>query len=374
MSLTKNFRFKVGLDVDDVLLPCVELAVEWANRDYNFNPPLTVDEVKTWSASGARTDVILEYFNKEEFFKNQKPLKGAKEFVRKLSKRAEIFIVTAISPLYMGIRANQIKKFFPEIKSENFIPAYRKDVVDLDFLLDDGAHNIIASNVKYPVLFRRPWNAHMTGTLSVNSYDEFLNLLDCIKDSYLDGNFTFNKPTVIALVGPSGSGKTAVATELLKNEKFEKPLSATTREQRDGEPDGAYDFMSEDKFFQMKEAQMFAETTVYAGNYYGAELTSINQILKKGKHCVIPIDISGAMALKMQYMTCVIYVKRNRPELIDTLIQRVLDGKSTKEDVTQRIVSLNDEKRNEEICDYTLNNTGTIEEAVQYLFDVMKIR
>lgn len=374
MCITKNFRFKVGLDVDDVLLPCIVQAVEWANRDYKFDPILTVEEVRTWSASGTRADIILEYFNKEAFFKSQKPLEGAKEFVKKLSKKAEIFIVTAIEPKFMGIRVEQIKKFFPEIDEKNIIPAYRKDIVDLDFLFDDGAHNILASNVKYPVLFRRPWNAHMTGTLAANSYDEFLSTLDSIKASYLDSNITFSRPMVIALVGPSGSGKTAIATELLMHERFDKPISATTREPRFGEPLDAYDFISNEKFEQMKKNQEFAETTVYAGSCYGAELASINTILKDGKHCVIPIDISGAMALRMQYRTCIIYIKRERPQLIDTLIQRVIDGVSTKEDITKRIVSLGDEKKNEEVCDYTLNNVGTIKEVTQNLLDTMKIR
>ena len=58
MNLRKNFRFRVGCDVDDVLLPCMELAVEWANKEYKFNPPLTIEELKTWSPSGRRSDNI----------------------------------------------------------------------------------------------------------------------------------------------------------------------------------------------------------------------------------------------------------------------------------------------------------------------------
>jgi len=374
MCLKKNFRFRVGCDVDDVLLPCIGLAIEWANKEYNFNPPLTMEEVTKWNPAGKRTDVIFQYFEKEEFYKAQKPLEGAKKFIKKLSEKAEVFIVTAVKPTFMGIRANQIKKFFPEIPDKNYIPAYRKDIVDLDFLLDDGAHNILASNVKYPVLFRRPWNAHMTGILAVNSYDEFLNLIDCIKESYMDNNFSFSKPTVVALVGPSGSGKTVIAEEVLKNEKFDKPTSATTRTPRIGELPTAYHFVTDEEFNDMKKEQKFAETTVYAGCSYGAELASINNILKNGKHCIIPIDISGAMALKMQYRTCVIYVKRERPELIDALTQRFVDGKMTREDMIQRIVSLNDEKRNEEVCDYILVNNGTIEDAAQKIFDTMKIK
>lgn len=374
MNLRKNFRFRVGCDVDDVLLPCMELAIEWANKEYNFNPPITLEELKTWTPSGGRTDVIFKYFNKREFFEAQQPFEGARGFIKKLSEKAEVFIVTAMAPSFMGIRAEQIRQFFPEISEKNIIPAYRKDIVDLDFLLDDGAHNILASNVKYPVLFRKPWNAHMTGILSVNSYDEFLNLLECIKKSYLDNSILLDQPSVIALVGPSGSGKTVITEKVLEHESFEKPISATTRRPRAGESKEAYHFVSDEAFIQMKKEERFAETTVYAGYHYGAELSSINHILKSGKHCIIPIDISGAMALKMQYRTCVVYVKRERPELIDALIQRMLDGKMTKDDTIQRIVSLSDEKRNEEVCDYILVNNGTIEEAAQKILSTMKLK
>ena len=84
MGITKNYRWKVGLDVDDVLLPCTILAVELANKDYHFDPPLTVDEIKSWSPTDERGKVILQYFHKKEFFEAQTPLEGAREFVKKL--------------------------------------------------------------------------------------------------------------------------------------------------------------------------------------------------------------------------------------------------------------------------------------------------
>lgn len=373
MKLDKKFKFRVGLDVDDVLLPCTILAVQMANRDFDFEPPLTINEITSWNGNGGRGDVIYDYFNEREFYEAQSPLVGAQEFVRKLSKKAEIFIVTAIDSRFMDVRFKQIEKFFPEIKKENIIPAYRKDVIDLDFLLDDGAHNLLASKAKYPVLFRRPWNGHITGRLAVNNYDEFLNLFESIKNSYLETNMSFRQPTVLALVGPSGSGKTAITEKIIENQLFEKPVSATTRAPRAGEDDNSYHFITEDEFLSLMEAKMFAESSVYAGNRYGVELASINKILSNGKHCVLPIDISGAIALKMQFKTCIIYVDRERPALIDALSQRLLDNKMTKDDFVHRIVSLTDEKQNEAVCDYTLHNNGTLDDAVNQILETMKI-
>ena len=305
----KNYRYSVALDVDDVLMPCASLACDLANKEGLFNPPLDINEIKAWDLAGTRAESLLSYFKDPEFYKQQRPYPGAQEFVKKLSKKAEIFIVTAIEEESIGVRIKQIKEYFPQINPKNIIPAYRKDVINVDFTLDDGAHNVLASNAKYPVLFRRPWNEHITGVLAINNYDEFLNIIDCIKESYVDNTISFTKPVVVAIVGPSGSGKTTLVNSLLRYNEIRKPVSATTRNRREGESCNAYHFISDAEFETMRKDMRFAETTVYAGNKYGTELSGINQVLKEGKHCVMAIDISGAMALKMQYRTVIMYIK-----------------------------------------------------------------
>ena len=135
-----------------------------------------------------------------------------------------------------------------------------------------------------------------------------------------------------------------------------------------------YHFVSDSEFENMKADQRFAETTVYAGEKYGTELASINDVLMNGKHCVMAIDISGAMALKMQYQTVIMYVKRDRKKLIDVMLQRLMDGNTTKEDIVNRIVSLDDEKKNEELCDYIIDNNGNVSDAVSEICSILKTK
>ena len=92
--MSRRFRMTTALDVDDVLLECIPYAIKLANEKYKFDPPLTIYEVNGWGKLGTRADVIFEYFDDPEFFRTQPVIKGAKEFVRKLSTMTEVFIST----------------------------------------------------------------------------------------------------------------------------------------------------------------------------------------------------------------------------------------------------------------------------------------
>ena len=116
--------------------------------------------------------------------KNQPIIPGAQSFVRELSKLADVFFITAVPAACMSARAERLIRDFPEIPPENIIIGTRKDVMALDILLDDGAHNISSSRAAYPVLFRKPWNTHLSGLLSVNCYDDFLHLCSMVISSF----------------------------------------------------------------------------------------------------------------------------------------------------------------------------------------------
>ncbi len=337
------------------------------NEKYGTN--LQESDITQWEVGGTEYgDKLQEFFQDPEFYKHQIPYDGSQEFVRKLSRKMEIFIVTAVPANVISTRIAQIKKYFPQIEIENIIPASRKDVINVDFALDDRSHNILTSNAKYPVLFRRPWNQNITGVLSVQSYDEFLNIIDCVKTSYAEPFIGFSRPTVLALVGPSGSGKTTILDELIKNEKIDKPVSATTRKRRN--ENEKYHFVSKDEFEQMNKNQQFAETTMYAGENYGVELNSISQILKEGKHCCVAVDISGALALKMQYRTAIFYINRDRKQLLTSLTDRLLNKEISSEDLVNRICSLDDENKNMDLCDFIVNNSNTVENAVEEFYKI----
>ena len=81
----KRFRMSTALDVDDLLMECIPYAIRLANEKYKFDPPISIYEVDRWGQLNSRADVIFEFFDDPEFYRNQPVIKGAKEFVRKLT-------------------------------------------------------------------------------------------------------------------------------------------------------------------------------------------------------------------------------------------------------------------------------------------------
>lgn len=360
--MNRSFRLSTALDIDDVLMECVPYAIRLANEKYRFDPPLTIYEVNRWGTTGTRADVIFEFMNDPEFYRNQPPIKGAREFVKKLSQMTEVFVSTAVWPQYMSLRYQRILEEFPEIPADHILMGSRKDKIDVDILFDDGMHNVFSSNATYPILMRRPWNQEATGTLAVNNYDEFLKLVEVIADSYSvkPERFSLNQPSIVVLVGPSGSGKNAVARQLLDGTCcFEKLVSYTT--DRSVRQDDWYHYVPEETFREMCESGQMFESTTYANHSYGSRKSDVEKILAGGKHVLTVMDICGAMALKTHFPHVItIYVKRDKKALLTAILEK--DTPVT--DKVNRLLAIESETKNAQICDYTVR-ADDFDEAVR---------
>ena len=369
--MNRRFRLSTALDVDDLLMECVPYAIRLANEKYKFDPPLTIYEVDRWGTLGTRADVIFEFFT-EEFFRNQPVIKGAKEFVRKLSKMTEVFVSTSVYPEFMSIRAQRIMEEFPEIPKDHIYMGSRKDKIDVDILFDDGMHNVSNSNATYPILMRRPWNQNATGMLAVNTYDEFLKLVEVIADSYSPGMKVCDEdqPGIVVLVGPSGSGKTEVAKQLLKkSRKFEKLISYTTDATVGMQGDDWYHYISLEAFRQLRDGGEIFESTMYAGHNYGSCKGDVERILAEGKHVLTVMDICGAMVLKTHFPNVTtVYLKREKEDLLRNLLNKPL----SLDEKVNRIMAMDAEQRNADICDYVVPVKNPADAAREILDGLFK--
>lgn len=370
--MKRKYRLSTALDVDDLLMECTSYAIRLANEKYKFDPPMTIYEKETWGKMGKRIDTIYQYFNDAEFYRTQPVYKGAKEFVRKLSQMTEVYISTAVPPEFMGIRAQRILEEFPEIPADHIYMGSSKDKIHVDILFDDGMHNILASNAKYPILMRRPWNQEATGMMAVNNYDEFLKLVEVIAESYSvhAEEMLTEEPSVVVLVGPSGSGKSKIATRVLgQTSHYEKLVSYTTNDPTAVEKNEWYNYVPLDTFRKMCDSGEMFQSTMYAGHGYGSRKEDVDAILEKGKSVLTTMDIGGAMSLKTYFKNVItIYIKREKKALMASILRK----NSSIEDKVNRLIAIEAEQKNAELCDYVVQ-FDTYEEAVKQICDILNI-
>ncbi len=365
----KKYRIRVGLDVDDTLYECNSYAVSIINARHPDEEPLRVEDIKAWGGGHRHADERIRLYHDPEFVRTQPVTEGAREFVQKLSEIADVFFITAVPAACMSARAERLIEDFPEIPAENIMMGTRKDVISLDIMLDDGAHNISSSRAAYPVLFRKPWNTGLSGLLSVNSYDDFLHFCEMVRNSFSETFPRLAAGGVLCLVGPSGSSKTEIANGLTALDGFEKPLTSTTRPRRKTEDAGSYRFISEEQFIKEKNANSYIETTVYSGYHFGTSEKDISPIVERGHVAVIPIDICGAITLKNLYRdrAMLVFTRRDRAEAIKSIIKRDIDL----DDKTRRIMSLDFEYRNSEVCDVEVNVGEDVEAAIRKIVELV---
>ncbi len=336
-------RPKIGLDWDDVTAPFNDIAIDMANAKYNIIPPLTMDEIDSWENTG-RASVIKEFYNDEELYRRQTVSEETKEQIKKLMEIADVYFITAAYPQFMGIRAKQILDAFPDFPPENIILGNAKNLVQFDVVLDDAIHNILDSPATYPVLMRKPWNWKMTGILSVNNMTEFVLLVEQIISASLYRERKIRIPSVLALVGPSGSGKNHIVKELCEGPTFASPKTYCTKKS------DKHKFLTEEEF----ENQNFFERTMYAGIKYGTKQEDIEAVLNNGQFAVMPLDMCGAIAMKRHFPTAIIYVSKDKEQLI----KEIIDDDYDTSEKTLRILSIDAEKRNKQICDYVVDNSA----------------
>lgn len=98
---------------------------------------------------------------------------------------------------------------------------------------------------------------------------------------------------VIVISGPGGVGKGTVVAELVSNDaNLALSQSWTTRDQRPGEADDAYNFVSEAEFKAAIDAGGFLEWDHHFDNYYGSPVPAPTD-----GDLVLEIDVNGAQIL-----------------------------------------------------------------------------
>lgn len=111
------------------------------------------------------------------------------------------------------------------------------------------------------------------------------------------------KGLIFILSGPSGAGKTSICRFIRSSSiNVKYIISATSRPKRDTERDGIdYLFFTKEEFKNKIEQNYFLEWAEVHGLLYGTPRVSVENFIKKGKICIMDIDIQGAENIKKIY-------------------------------------------------------------------------
>ena len=313
-------------------------------------------------------------FNNPRFFENLPLRPNSQKFVQEMLRRGhDLLFCTATYTGCMSTRGEEILKNFPGVKPNNIIITGRKDLVDVDVLIDDGLHNIEPSIARVPILVDAPWNRGKRGFIRAFDGLDYIELIDLIERGYtkqdilrmLEPRALADRPLVVSIVGPSGSGKTEIVNRLTETNKFKRVITTTTRPPRPNEPQNAYIYKSVSEFMDGLETGLFLEHSRYAGNYYGTSYAAIESILNSGAHALLVVDANGANAIKEAYPdnSISVFINRNKKDIVASILERDVPD----EDKINRIVQLSKDFEAIKYCQYSIDNNGTIDEAVESL-------
>lgn len=166
----------------------------------------------------------------------------------------------------------------------------------------------------------------------------------------------------IIISAPSGGGKTSIVSRLLEDGKLSRVITATTRAPRKGEKNGKdYHFWSEKQFENAVKKDEMAEWAKVHVNYYGIPKSSLDKLIKRGKHPVLVIDVQGAKTVKKIYKNAVsIFIT---PPSFAELKKRISARNDGTTDVKARLESAKKELKCIKNYDYLVIN-DVFEQAV----------
>lgn len=172
-------------------------------------------------------------------------------------------------------------------------------------------------------------------------------------------------PFPIVMSAPSGGGKTTIARLLLaRRTDVGYSVSCTTRAPRPGERDGVdYHFLSRHEFDNKASHGEFAEWAEVHGNRYGTLRSAIREVMDRGKHVMLDIDVQGARQVTAAFPESVtIFIV---PPSVEVLTARLLGRKSENEEaLALRLRNARSELLEAERYQYVVENDD-LEHAVQ---------
>lgn len=156
----KQENIKIGIDLDDTFW---DLLVAWINRyNQNADDNLKPSDIRTWDikryVKDGYTNYLFSILEDPSFWKTVNPKPRSVYFMQKLlEEHHELYIVTATASQTAYMKMMRFFELCPFMKEEQIILTGKKQLIDVDVLVDDYPKNLIGGKYK-KLLFDAPHN------------------------------------------------------------------------------------------------------------------------------------------------------------------------------------------------------------------------
>jgi len=173
----------IGIDCDDVIL---DLMPNWLSK-YNlqYNDVLSKEQITDWDVGSfvlpEAKKAFYQYIEEPDIFWTAKPIDGALEGILELKRMGfRILIISANNPF--SIKQQWLKYHGFIDNDKDFIQAYDKSLIKVDYLIDDKYDNV-RDTLGYGILFNSPWNKQYDYNPRVNNWKEVVTIIKKREDN-----------------------------------------------------------------------------------------------------------------------------------------------------------------------------------------------
>lgn len=183
---------KIGIDLDNVVVNTTESVIEFLNeRIPNLNMKLE-DCSKYWLEQNLPKGyelIVQEAFENKHMWKKVKVIKGAKKYINKLREDGhDIYFVTSSLPENLRKKIKHLEReldfFEPGYVWRHTINIHKKQLLDLDILIDDCLDNLNGGRRYTSICFTYPWNKNIIdhSIIRCDSWKEIYNEVKAIEE------------------------------------------------------------------------------------------------------------------------------------------------------------------------------------------------
>lgn len=181
----KTENNKILIDMDDVLVNLHEAWIYALNKSYGLN--VSTEDITDWDMTSYFSTLTMEQIfsplSDGDFWYSVKPKDGAVKYVKRLKDDGyQVYVCT--TSYYKTLKEKMdgaLFRYFDYLTWADVIVTSNKQMIDADFLIDDGKHNLVSGKYK-GILMDMPHNRKFDekkyGIVRVHNWEEIYKYIE----------------------------------------------------------------------------------------------------------------------------------------------------------------------------------------------------